>query len=76
MKFVKKLALKEKNKNTPSVWFDNDFEIASKYHRKIVVLFLKARIFSLQDVVFPSLFFLVYLLKYLTEVSSVHIYSG
>ena len=39
-------------------WFDNDFEIESKYHRKIVVLFLKARILSLQDVVFGVCFFL------------------
>ena len=32
-------------------WFDNDFEIELKYHHKIVVLFLKAQILSLQDVV-------------------------
>ena len=43
-----------------SFWFDNDFVIESKYHRKIVVLFLKARILSLQDVVFRSMFFLIY----------------
>ena len=41
-------------------WFDNDFVIESKYHRKIVVLFLKARILSLQDVVFRSMFFLIF----------------
>ena len=29
-----------------SFWFDNDFEIESKYRRKIVVLFLKARILT------------------------------
>ena len=40
-------------------WFDKNFEIESKYHRKIVVLFLKARILSLQDVVFRSMFFLI-----------------
>ena len=39
----------------------NDFEIESnKYHRKIVVLFLKARILSLQDVVFRTVFFLYF----------------
>ena len=55
-------------------WFDNDFEIESKYHRKIVVLFLKARILNLQDVVFRSMFFLIekyssciYLAEYLTK---------
>ena len=36
---------------------DNDFVIESKYHRKIVVLFLKARILSLQDVVFSEYVF-------------------
>ena len=45
-----------------SFWFDNDFEIASKYHLKIVVLFLKAQILSLQDVVFLGIFFLYYVL--------------
>ena len=30
-------------------WFDNDFEIESKYHRKTVVLLLIAHILSLQD---------------------------
>ena len=42
-------------------WFDNDFVIESKYHRKIVVLFLKARILSLQDVIFRSMFFLIFI---------------
>ena len=42
-------------------WFDNDFEIESKYHRKIAVLSLKARILSLQDVVFRIMFFLMFI---------------
>ena len=41
-------------------WFEKDFEIELKYHRKIVVLFLKARILSLKEyVVFRSMFFLI-----------------
>ena len=36
-------------------WFDNDFEIESKYHRKTVVLLLIAHILSLQDVVLRSI---------------------
>ena len=39
-------------------WFDNDFEIKSKYHHKTVVLLLTANILSLQDVVFRSMPFL------------------
>ena len=39
-------------------WFDNDFEIESKYHRKAVVWLLIAHILSLQDVVLRSMFFL------------------
>ena len=38
-------------------WFDNGFEIESKYHRKTVVLLLIAHILSLQDVVHWSVFF-------------------
>ena len=34
--------------------------MALKYRRKIVVLFLKAQILSLQDVVFRSVFFLIF----------------
>ena len=41
-----------------SVWFDNDFEIESKYHRKTVVLLLTAQILILQDVVLRGMFFL------------------
>ena len=37
-------------------WFDNDFEIDSKYHHNTVVLLLTAHILSLQDVVFRSMF--------------------
>ena len=37
-------------------WFDNDFEIESKYHYKTVVLLLTAYILSLQDAVFRSMF--------------------
>ena len=37
-------------------WFDNDFEIESKYHRKTVVLLLIAHILSLQEVVLRSMF--------------------
>ena len=44
-------------------WFDNDFEIESKYHRKIVVLLLIAHILSSQDVVFRSMFFSYILLN-------------
>ena len=33
-------------------WFDIDFEMESKYNRKTVVLFLKARVLSLHDVFF------------------------
>ena len=47
-----------------SLWLDNDFEIESKYHRKMVVLFLKARILSLQDAVFRSVFFLIWCVLY------------
>ena len=42
------------------VWFDNDFEIELKYHRKTVVLLLTAHILSLQDVVLRSMFFLIF----------------
>ena len=41
-------------------WFDNDFEIESKYHHKTVVLLLTANILSLQDVVFWSMPFLIF----------------
>ena len=41
-------------------WFDNVFEIESKYHRKTFVLLLTAHILSVQDVVLRSMFFLIY----------------
>ena len=41
-------------------WFDNDFGIESKYHRKTVVLLLIAQILSLQDVVLRSMFSLIF----------------
>ena len=41
------------------VRFDNDFEIESKYHLEYCVLFLTARILSLQDVYFRSMFSLI-----------------
>ena len=40
-------------------WFDDDFEIESKYHRKICCLVVLAHILSSQDVVFRSMFFLI-----------------
>ena len=40
-------------------WFENDFEIESKYHRKTVVLLLIAHILSLQDVVLRSMIIIV-----------------
>ena len=40
-------------------WFDNDFEIESKYHRKISCLVVLAHILSSQDVIFRSMFFLI-----------------
>ena len=43
-------------------WFDNDFEIESKYHRKICCLVVLARILSSQNVVFRSMFFLIEML--------------
>ena len=42
------------------VEIDNDFEVESKYHHKTVVLLLTAHILSLQDVVFRSMFFLIF----------------
>ena len=45
-----------KENSTVNIWFDNDFEIESKYHNKTVVLLLTAHILSLQDVVFRSMF--------------------
>ena len=49
-------------KNKTTICGDiNDFEIESKYHRKIVVLFLKAQNLSLQDRVFRSVFFLYFI---------------
>ena len=44
----------------PSFWFDNDLEIESKYHRKICCLVVLAHILSSQDVVFRSMFFLIF----------------
>ena len=41
-------------------WFDNDFEIESKYHRKSCCLVVLAHILSSQDVVFQSMFFLIF----------------
>ena len=38
--------------------FDSDFETESKYHCKVVVLFLGARVLSLQDALFGLCFFL------------------
>ena len=38
--------------------FDNDFEIKSKYYRRLFSCF-KARILSLQDVIFRSVFPLI-----------------
>ena len=40
--------------------FDNDFEIESKYHRKICCLVVLAHILSSQDVVFRSMFFPIF----------------
>ena len=40
-------------------WFDNDFEIESKYHRKICCLVVLAHILSSQDVVLRSMFLLI-----------------
>ena len=40
-------------------WFDNDFEIESKYHHKICCLVVLAHILSSQDVIFLSMFFLI-----------------
>ena len=41
-------------------WFDNDFEIESKNHRKICCLVVLDHILSLQDVIFRSTFFLIF----------------
>ena len=41
-------------------WFDNDFEIESKYRRKTVVLLLIAHVLSLHEVVLRSMFFLIF----------------
>ena len=41
-------------------WFDNGFEVESKYQRKTVVLLLIAHILSLQDAVLRSMLFLIY----------------
>ena len=45
--------------NSTAICFDNDFEIESKYHRKICCLVVLAHILSSQDVVFRSTFFLI-----------------
>ena len=42
------------------IFIDNDFEIESKYHRKICCLVVLAHIFSSQDVVFRRMFFLIF----------------
>ena len=38
-------------------WFDNDFEIESKNHRKICCLVVSDHILSSQNVIFRSMFF-------------------
>ena len=38
----------------------NDFEIESKYHRKICCLVVLAHILSSQDVIFRRMFFLIF----------------
>ena len=40
-------------------WLNNDFEIESKYQRKICYLVVLAHILSSQNVVFRSMFFLI-----------------
>ena len=40
-------------------WFDHDFEIESKYHRKICFLVVLVHILSSQDVIFRSMFFFI-----------------
>ena len=57
------LSKKYENKENSYVTYKkivNDFEIESKYHRKLLVLFSKAQIFSSQDVGFRSMFFLIF----------------
>ena len=49
----------QRNKSV-SFWFDSYFETESNYQRKIVVLFQKSRILSMQDVVFRSSGFSLY----------------
>ena len=57
--------MNNKNNNNNNIstlfWFDNDFDIESKYHRKTVVWLLTAHILSLQaGVVLRSTFFLIF----------------